>query len=285
MFSGRALDKYSVGIVLISRPFKYSPVLLRSHITQPPVLAPEPSGVPQFGMSDYLTALWQHWVSLMSGVVGILVGLGLRAGRLVSPTISTWADVPDWAFIVVGVLALFCAGFLAWKDEHIKWQALAERLRTRELRLEEEGTSEWWGTRESDKRFMLVVGGALSNPHGPPSAVINWRMQLEFPARTIVGETPLPSGSDILIPLQGKPGQQIILKQDHYWPDRTTDPIQPGGTAAGWFLSFFKDVSSDDIYATKPTVVLSCTDVVSRKDHSFRIRIGDHARGIRIPGE
>lgn len=55
----------------------------------------------------------------MSGVVGLIMGIGLRIGRRSSNKIALWSDVPDWIFIVVGACALFFAGYQAWQDEHM----------------------------------------------------------------------------------------------------------------------------------------------------------------------
>jgi hypothetical protein len=65
-------------------------------------------------MADYLSALWIHWVALMSGVVSLVLGIGLRVGRRVSSKVRGWTDIPDWIFVIVGALCLFFAGYQAW---------------------------------------------------------------------------------------------------------------------------------------------------------------------------
>lgn len=79
-------------------------------------------------MGEYLAALLVHWVALMSGIVGLLIGIGLRIGRRTSETIKKWNDIPDWLFICVGIILLFYAGYKAWDDQKKQVDDLKNKL-------------------------------------------------------------------------------------------------------------------------------------------------------------
>jgi hypothetical protein len=79
-------------------------------------------------MAEYLSALWKHWVSLMTGVVGLIVAFCLRIGRNISDKLKYWSDIPDWIFITVGIICLFWAGYATWKDQNKKVTALEKQI-------------------------------------------------------------------------------------------------------------------------------------------------------------
>jgi hypothetical protein len=134
------------------------------------------------------------------------------------------------------------------------------------------------------QRFVVAIAGVVSNPHGPPSAAIKWMIKLQFSNKTIVGEVPPSTGSDIISPLVGTQGRTLTLKTERYWPGTSLQPITAGGAVEGWLLAIFKDVSVEDVYASKPTLVLSCADVVSEKRHELKVKLGE-TRGFHIPGD
>ena len=132
-------------------------------------------------MPEYLSALWMHWVALMSGIIGLLIGLGLRIGRRTSETIKGWSDIPDWIFICIGLVGLFWAGYAAWQDKNQALIALEQKLQTPKfggrLGAVFRGTR---GSRGKDKP-LVIVGGTITNPLGPASGVIDWKMGIKFP--------------------------------------------------------------------------------------------------------
>lgn len=60
------------------------------------------------GISDFLRAVWKHWVTLMSGCAAIvLLGVGERLSGY---------NVPWYAYIGVLIFFIFVACFRTWKD-------------------------------------------------------------------------------------------------------------------------------------------------------------------------
>src|ERR1051326_2498155 len=61
-------------------------------------------------LTSFFSALLNHWVVLMSGVVSLAITLILRIrGK----------DISNKVFWSIAVVFLFVACFLAWRDEHI----------------------------------------------------------------------------------------------------------------------------------------------------------------------
>ena len=211
-------------------------------------------------MADYLTALWHHWVSLMSGIVGVLIGLGLRVGRRVSPTISSWSDVPDWVFIIIGVVALSYAGFLSWTDEHRKVTELQKKLSAPEM----EGTIEsvmYGSVGATGNDLLMTVAGLIRNPHGPPASLFDWSAVL------VLGQTEL-RGTIVPAPIgtahMGFDGTgSLLLRGDEFWPRVTTAPISAGGGAGGWIWFNFKGISPKDLDAGTAILTVSFREAVA----------------------
>lgn len=132
--------------------------------------------------------------------------------------------------------------------------------------------------------MVLIADVLVENPTGPPSGIVQWRMELRFASKTIVAEIPLPSGKDSIVKLTGKP-ERIILEAAKYLPERTLPPIDSGGSTGGWFKGVFRGISVDDIYEKKPTLIISCLDTINHKRHSSVLKLGEGPRGITIPGE
>jgi hypothetical protein len=195
--------------------------------------------------------------------------------------------------IIIGAF-LFGAFFMAWRDEHRKLLSLESRLGTPEFRID--GRSEWWGTAEPDipepSNFLpMIVQGAVVNPHGPPSAILQWRMKLEFPNRTVIGDNASRPVSDLIIPLNRHPAPGasskpvLVLSVKEWWPNATVSPVAAGGATVGWLMAFFKNVTPNDIEIDQPYLVVSFQDALTGKEHSFRKKIEHKWKGIRLPGE
>jgi hypothetical protein len=69
-------------------------------------------------MPDYLSALFGHWVASMSGVISLSIGVWLRIRRWRSN--SQDSDIPNKAFLIIGLVFVFYAGYQTWGDEHRK---------------------------------------------------------------------------------------------------------------------------------------------------------------------
>lgn len=70
----------------------------------------------------YLQALWKHWASLLAGPTATVI---LLVWQVFART-----NIPSWVFWLVALTGIPLAGFLAWRDEHMKvlGQASAEQL-------------------------------------------------------------------------------------------------------------------------------------------------------------
>jgi len=217
-------------------------------------------------MGNYIAALWKHWVSLMSGVAGLLVGIGLRVGKNFSTAMALWSDIPDWLFICIGTTCLFFAGYAAWRDERRALVALRNRLKTPELRCELQMLSiAPSGNNKQDS--IIAVSGAVTNPLGPPSAACGWSMKLEFPDGTeLLSQCPLlPSES---VRFTDNQGNGIMLETKKFWPDIGMQPIPSGGIIGGWFWGIFKGITNEQ--AQRSVVVITFSDAVTGTPHYVR---------------
>ena len=203
----------------------------------------------------------------MSGVVSLLLGLVLRLKRRINPQ-KILTEIPDWVFISIGLLCLFVAGFQAWNDKNTALISLQERLKSPELIGELSALM--------DGSFngvpIIVVGGTIRNPLGPPSGVVGWKMNLEFPdGRKISGESMLLTGKDYVVPLTRFKGKTITLKNNKYWPAVCEQPIPAGGSESGWFLSTFNGLNLEEARINNALVVLEVHDAVANKTFKFKI--------------
>ena len=115
--------------------------------------------------SEYLAALCTQWVALMSGIVSLLIGIGLRIGRHVSG--KNLFDIPDWILFCIGIVCLFFAGYKTWNDKDIALIALQEKLKAPEF------VGEILQVTEGNINGLPVIAasGRISNPFGPPSVL------------------------------------------------------------------------------------------------------------------
>ena len=225
-------------------------------------------------MRHYLAALWSHWVALMSGLVGLLLAVGLRIGRQVSTNIRLWSDVPDWMFICAGAACLLWAGYATWNDTHRALVNLQERLRSPEFT----GELSFWsvcpvGSRGQDT--FIIVMGTVINHFGPPSAVLNWSMKLVFAdSRIIQGAIPIWNGEDIHLVSAPPSKRKVTLDAHGYWPATAGgNPIPAGGIKSGWFWADFKDITRSMILEGNPSLVIEFTDAIARKTHQIGISL------------
>jgi hypothetical protein len=227
-------------------------------------------------IGEYLHALWAHWVALMSGVIGLLVGVGLRVGKRFSQKISKWPDVPDFLFIGVGVVCLFMAGYGAWQDKHKALVSLQERLKSPEFI----GRIGSVSTGEMNGEPFIAVGGLIYNPTGPPSGIIDWKMKIKFPnGKELIGIPPVTSGKDYEIPIPS--GQKVILRANEYWPKSSQNPIMTGGVLEGWIFCIFPELDVSEAYKEHALVVIEVNDAVANKTHRFTEVLRE--QGIHLP--
>ncbi len=221
-------------------------------------------------MRNYIWALWGHWVALMSGLVGLLITVGLRIGRQFSTNISLWSDIPDWLFACVCATGLLWAGYAAWDDEHRALVNLQERLRSPEFTGELEFLSICSVDSRDQDSFIIAIGSII-NHFGPPSAILNWSMKLVFAdCRIVQGAVPLWNGKDIHLESAPPYEREVTLDAHKYWPTTTSEePIPAGGVKSGWFWADFRDTAKEMILESKPDLVIEFTDAITKKTHQI----------------
>ncbi len=214
----------------------------------------------------------------MSGIVGLLIGIGLRIGRRISDTINQWSDVPDWIFICIGLIFLFFAGYAAWNDKNNALLALQKRLATPQLggRL----NSVAYGDMNGEP--LIVVGGIFTNPLGPPTAIVRWTIRIEFPNGEIIeGKIPLLP-KDEINKIIGQTQFMLSLKHDSSWMAKGETPIPIGGTLSGWLWGIFCNLDFNDAFNNQALIVVEAEDAVAGAKHTLKMLLGRENHGLGL---
>src|ERR1700683_2939804 len=168
-------------------------------------------------MSDYISALLQHWDSLMSGIVSVAMGVGLRIGKRVSGRMKNWSDVPDWIFVLIGVVCLFFAGYRAWQDQHVRASGFESELKQErdngrpKLQGRIDGISVAPAGKHNEDSIVSIEG-VIKN-QGAPSVLDNWDVKLKFSDKEIVkGEPMIMPDQDINLG-DDKGATEIVLRR------------------------------------------------------------------------
>jgi hypothetical protein len=211
-------------------------------------------------MPEYLAAIWAHWVALMSGVVGLLLGIGMRVGRQISERLRRWTDIPGWIFIIVGVLCILYAGYQTWSDEHTSLLSLQRSLASPEFPVEV-GPA-FVGTYDPGNFLLLVMQGDVLNPHGPPSAGVHFKMTIEMNDGTVYTEVePVNAVGDTYLPPFRNTGHGAMLPHNNFLPLKLADPIPAGGVASFWYLCVFRGLTQDKFTGSHAKAIISFDDV------------------------
>ncbi|HEV3375102.1 MAG TPA: hypothetical protein VG051_05315 [Candidatus Acidoferrum sp.] len=126
---------------------------------------------------------------------------------------------------------------------------------------------------------LLIVGGILTNPSGPPSAAIDWQIHLEFdPSRKIVGQMAQEPNADREIVMPN--GIKGTLKRENWWPTIAAKPIAPGSVAGGWLGALFPGISEDEIYEKHALVVVDFRDALAGEWHHISMPAPE--KGVHI---
>jgi hypothetical protein len=80
-------------------------------------------------------------------------------------------------YLRLAIGLVFVACFMAWRTEHRKFQALEGRLAAPDMA----GSIGSINVIAIGRDTVVIVGGLIVNPFGPPSVVTNWDVTLEFP--------------------------------------------------------------------------------------------------------
>jgi hypothetical protein len=199
-------------------------------------------------------------VTIMSGLLSLFREMvGIYAPTMIFGGNLFWAC----ARIAFGL-----AMVSAWVIEHRKVAALERRFSAPnlkcELRIATGDLNE--GGRKTGS--VVIAHGIISNPTGPPTALFEWTLELQFSdSRVIRGMIPVAPRNDITFPVPGL--GSLVLPRSTYWLIQTaTQPIVSGGIADGWMLAYFRGIEQSDLYnGVQATVTVH--DAVSGKSHAF----------------
>ncbi len=124
---------------------------------------------------------------------------------------------------------------------------------------------------------VVVVGGHITNPSGPPTGTVDWHMDIEFNDGTMAhGVAPLNSTDDIPVnDVTGKPTARLLAAD--WFPIKTSQPIPSGAIVIGWYRCMFKDVSLQEIINKKAVAAVEFTEVATGRKHVMR-------RDVSAPG-
>ena len=180
---------------------------------------------------------------------------------------------PRNLILVLAVFFLFCAFFNAWRIQ--KSQVVTFQARSAKPELGGQLVNFYTFTKVQNPDLWLVVGGTITNPQGPPTATLNWSLEIEFNDGAVVkGTTPMNSGKDVSV-------GPITLPVSRYWPYQTATPIPPGGLAEGWYWAVFPGITTQALIERKAVAVVRFDDAVSNSTHVMRV---DASRaGLTMP--
>lgn len=205
---------------------------------------------------------WQSWASGggLGGAIVILIALYERiSGKNMAKRL--------YLSIIIAAF-FFAAFFMAWRDKTHQLSSLQDTLKSPHFRID--NFSAWWGS-DHHSRLIVIVSCLLENPSGPASAAVDWQVELKFTSRKAEGTILPPLRNDLPVAIQGR-NEHLILRAVDHLIGRTTRPIPAGGSIPGWIVAYFRDLSPTDVDTYKPTLVLSCVDVVSHTRQPFEFK-------------
>jgi hypothetical protein len=101
-----------------------------------------------------------------------------------------------------------------------------------------------------------------SNPLGPPSAMIDWKMSLVNTSGVYPASFPPMPDHPIVMNFVGKKDKAKLDSQE-ICPAATENPIQTGGSRTCWMWGVFKDKYPNDFKNIPTTLVITATDVAT----------------------
>jgi len=198
------------------------------------------------------------------------------------PRVRTWLNEKPFIdrFVpllwVIGGFCIIWGFYAAWKDKNDEVVNLRARLAAPRF----EGRITALSSMTTPSGAVLLAGGILMNPTGPPSVAIDWQMHLEFnPSTKIVGQMMQEPDADRDFVMSN--GMKAILKHDNWWPTKAATPIAPGGVAGGWLWALFPGLSADEIYEKHAIVVVDFRDAVIGEWHHISLPVPE--KGLHMP--
>lgn len=213
--------------------------------------------------ADFLWAVASNWVVLMSGIASVAVALWLKAKRR--------PDIASTSFWAIGIVCLFFAFFLAWRDEHNSKLALMDsRLPKLGGSIEQVAIVQL-----PEGKTGIILWVTIRNS-GAPSTADNYKLQYHS------------GGSHFDLPLQAAPrevvfgGKKMDTSQGAIYDKTDEQPIPTGGTRRGLvfgqtdlplgtfddttkFVLMFNDITGKTIAVTSGAMIKRGVD--SLPDH------------------
>lgn len=180
----------------------------------------------------------------MSGTVGLIIVVSLRLGRRISPRIEKWNDIPDWLFVVVGLVSLFFAGYLAWSDEHNQVAGLKHTIDTLSVP-ELKGEIPFLAFAPADEGVVMTIEVTIMN-EGAPSIAKNFSLVVNASGTSVKGErVSMPPGT---FTLGADNGARLTLPKSDYLPLRASyNPVPRNGAVDGYMMFLLKGLRYDQI--------------------------------------
>lgn len=242
----------------------------------------------EFG--DFVSAVLEHWVSLMSGIVSLGMAIWLRLRQRKS-------DISGVAFWLIAAMCLIAAFYSAWRDENKARQALLRQV-TAERQLNEPHLS---GTVD-----QIMVGNMTLNRQkmkktpttiallqvtirnkGAASIAEDWALTYESDSlRTYFTPTFFPQGFTLF----DQNGALAVFHKEDALEEKTVKPIERGGLVRGWLRFDLHSIPISEAFKAGTKYTISFKDIQMVEYSAEAVMTGEaesgplpHFPGIQQP--
>jgi preprotein translocase subunit YajC len=177
--------------------------------------------------------------------------------------------IPRNVLIVLAFLFLFLAVFKAWREEHNSLASLQDNLKKPTFNAQIGGIFAGVSKVGKDKFGMIYLAANISNPHGPASGLMNWKMGIRNPKVGISWGGFLPLFEKGQSATLGPGMGGVTFTANKHLPSEAYEPIPAGAWISGWFGSTFTRDQMDEAYRERYFLVLQFEDVVSGGKHTI----------------
>lgn len=227
-----------------------------------------------FWLFAYLVA--SHAITLLAGCI-VTVMLGLTEKYILKRSLP-----PKWEIVILGVF-LFYACFQTWRDEHRALVLLQGNFAHPVFSGEVNAIAI---ARHRIGAYTIPVMFAsmiVTNPHGPPSGLVNLKMGIKNPVSGITWGNALPLSMTDQSGSAGHDMPPLTFRNNKYLPNETLDPIPAGASVVGWFWSRFTQDELNEAAKNRYYVIIQFTDAASGTEHTMETQLpgpGIHWGGI-----
>lgn len=120
----------------------------------------------------------------------------------------------------------------------------------------------------------IYLEAMITNPSGPPSAILKWNIAIKFPDGHVVNGqiNPTLPKDNIIIQFNNK--TRVTMKAIDYLPHKGVATIPSGGVLGGWICASFINKDIDEAYENHAYIVLEFYDVIAKNENYLTIPIG-----------